>query len=217
MDMTKHEINNMPNTYHRILTMENGYAISIICNTRSVGGTSGLFEVAVKHGDHMCYATPITDNVIGWVSFGSVSELIKDVSNLPVNDRCDHMRRQLPTDPIDPSNGGHAFNGVTSSDDSDSEGGEATEPSASPSQTHDAGIHEWGKVEYARFTGNPHRRCKVCNEITLDLEDYDDDGVLGNCGCVDYHYADCPTRQPDTTDYLPDYEDYEEDDYGYGE
>ena len=216
--MEKHYPDNEHNNYHRTLSMENGYSISIICNSFSIGGTSGLFEIALKHGtlNTICYATPVTENVIGWVSFGEVDKLIKEVSRLPINQMCDHKRRQLPTDPIDPSNGGHAFNGVTSSDDSDSEGGEATEPSASPSQTHDAHTHEWGDVEEARFTGNPHRKCKTCRVITLDLYDNDDDGSLGSCGCVDYHYADCPTRQP-VTDYLPDYEDYEEDDYGYGE
>jgi len=36
--------------------------------------------------------------------------------------------------------------------------------------------HEWGPVEYARFTGNPHRKCQHpgCNEIT-DLDEEDDD------------------------------------------
>jgi hypothetical protein len=35
--------------------------------------------------------------------------------------------------------------------------------------------HEWGEVEQAIFTGNPHRKCKVygCNQITLDIDDYD--------------------------------------------
>lgn len=35
--------------------------------------------------------------------------------------------------------------------------------------------HEWGPVESARFTGNPHRKCLTCGEITLDLDD--DDGT----------------------------------------
>ena len=81
--------------------------------------------------------------------------------------------------------------------------GEVTEPSASPTRPLDAHVHEWGDVEEARFTGNPHRKCKGCREITMDL-DTDDDGVLGSCGCVDYHYADCPTRQPVIDDYEDD-------------
>jgi hypothetical protein len=32
-------------------------------------------------------------------------------------------------------------------------------------------VHNWGPVEHARLTGNPHRKCTGCNEITLDLED----------------------------------------------
>lgn len=33
--------------------------------------------------------------------------------------------------------------------------------------------HQWGPVELARFTGNPHRKCQVagCKAITLDLSD----------------------------------------------
>jgi hypothetical protein len=31
-------------------------------------------------------------------------------------------------------------------------------------------IHNWGPIESARFTGNPHRRCLDCRAVTLDLE-----------------------------------------------
>lgn len=33
--------------------------------------------------------------------------------------------------------------------------------------------HQWGPVERAHMTGNPHRKCQVpgCKQITLDLED----------------------------------------------
>jgi hypothetical protein len=33
--------------------------------------------------------------------------------------------------------------------------------------------HEWGPIEHAHFTGNPHRKCQVigCRSITLDLDD----------------------------------------------
>lgn len=33
--------------------------------------------------------------------------------------------------------------------------------------------HEWGPIEHARFTGEPHRKC-VCGFVSLDLDD--DDG-----------------------------------------
>lgn len=35
--------------------------------------------------------------------------------------------------------------------------------------------HEFGPVEIARFTGNPHRRCIHCRFVTLDLTDEEDD------------------------------------------
>ena len=64
-------------------------------------------------------------------------------------------------------------------------------------------VHEWGEVEIAVFTGNPHRKCKHCRVITLDLDD-DVDESLGSCGCTDYHMADCPTRSPRIDDYEDD-------------
>lgn len=38
----------------------------------------------------------------------------------------------------------------------------------------DCGNHEWGEVEHSRFTGTPHRKCKNCKFISLDLEDNND-------------------------------------------
>lgn len=37
--------------------------------------------------------------------------------------------------------------------------------------------HVWGPVEYARLTGNPHRKCQVdgCRFVSLDLDAEDDD------------------------------------------
>lgn len=37
--------------------------------------------------------------------------------------------------------------------------------------------HQWGPIEHARMTGNPHRKCVLdgCRTITLDLYDDEDD------------------------------------------
>jgi hypothetical protein len=35
--------------------------------------------------------------------------------------------------------------------------------------------HVWGEVEHSRITGTPHRKCRDCRVITLDLSDDDDD------------------------------------------
>lgn len=82
------------------------------------------------------------------------------------------------------------------------EGG-VTAASANPARPLDAHEHEWSEVRHARFTGNPHRFCNGCGEVTLDLED-DEPETLGSCGCTDYHMADCPTRQPAIDDYEDD-------------
>ena len=46
------------------------------------------------------------------------------------------------------------------------------------------------------------------NIIGAKKEEVDDDHTLGACGCIDYHYADCPTRQGGTG--YGDEFDYEE-------
>ena len=30
-------------------------------------------------------------------------------------------------------------------------------------------VHNWGPIEHARLTGNPHRKCTGCSMVTLDL------------------------------------------------
>lgn len=58
--------------------------------------------------------------------------------------------------------------------------------------------HKRGEVETAQLTGNPHRKCQVCNEITLDLNDEEDEECEhGNAVLSDdnepatYHCPDC--------------------------
>ena len=64
--------------------------------------------------------------------------------------------------------------------------------------TYDDGPHEhrWGDVEISRFSGTVHRKCMEygCNNITLDVDEPEDDNYEGTSCCGDYHYADCPIR-----------------------
>lgn len=65
---------------------ENGYGISIICNEYSYGGREGLYEIAVLKGDeedyNICYDTPITSDVIGYLSSTEVKEIIEKIKSL---------------------------------------------------------------------------------------------------------------------------------------
>lgn len=71
------------NDYHRIITFSNGYGASVICNEYSLGGRQGLFEVGVLDKDgNLCYDTPITNDVIGNLTFEAVSQILTMISCL---------------------------------------------------------------------------------------------------------------------------------------
>ena len=46
----------------------NGYGASIVKFTGSYGAEEDLWEVAVLKGGELCYDTPITDDVVGWLT-----------------------------------------------------------------------------------------------------------------------------------------------------
>lgn len=72
-----------PNSYFKIYTFDNGYGASVVCNKHSYGNKDGLFEVAVLdiNGD-MCYDTDITSDVIGYLTFEEVGDVLKKIESL---------------------------------------------------------------------------------------------------------------------------------------
>lgn len=76
-----------PNGYGGVISrilFDNGYGASIIKTPSSYGGNEGLYELAVTdlHGQ-LTYDTPITDDVIGYLSEEEVSEVLKKIQELP--------------------------------------------------------------------------------------------------------------------------------------
>lgn len=61
----------------------NGYGVSVIRNSLSYGGSEGFYELAVFHDGRLCYTTPITNDVIGWLSPDDVTDLMRRVAALP--------------------------------------------------------------------------------------------------------------------------------------
>lgn len=62
----------------------NGYGASIIRHDGSYGGRQGLFEVAVLGQDgSLCYTTPVTDDVIGWLDTDGVRDVCALIAALP--------------------------------------------------------------------------------------------------------------------------------------
>ena len=75
-----------------LYNFENGYGASIVCHAYSYGGPQGLFELAVIHGpdDDLCYATPITNDVVGRQTDPEIFRLLQEIRELPPNNTCSH-------------------------------------------------------------------------------------------------------------------------------
>ena len=72
----------------QVYRFPNGYGASVICTPYSYGGNRMLFELGVivfdKEDDyHLTYKTPITDDVIGYLTERKVQNLLKKIEALP--------------------------------------------------------------------------------------------------------------------------------------
>jgi hypothetical protein len=62
---------------------DNGYGASIVKHDFSYGGKSGLWELAVIGKDgHLCYDTPITNDVLGWLTDEEVNNTLQQIVDL---------------------------------------------------------------------------------------------------------------------------------------
>ena len=61
----------------------NGFGVSVVSHTHSYGGRDGLYEVAVLDKDCvLTYETPVTSDVIGYLSEEDVTDVMKQVQEL---------------------------------------------------------------------------------------------------------------------------------------
>lgn len=65
------------------LTFPNGYGVSVVSGPATYGGREGLYELAVLHEGRIVYDTPVTNDVLGWLSEGDVTERLNEVARLP--------------------------------------------------------------------------------------------------------------------------------------
>lgn len=66
------------------MEFDNGYGVSVVRTPHTYGGDKGLFELAVLDGEgRLCYDTPITDGVMGYLTEESVTGIMVDVQALP--------------------------------------------------------------------------------------------------------------------------------------
>ena len=65
------------------MTFENGYGVSVVSHTYSYGGRDGLYEIAVLDSDdNLTYDTPVTNDVIGYLTEEDVTDVMKQVQEL---------------------------------------------------------------------------------------------------------------------------------------
>jgi hypothetical protein len=62
---------------------DNGYGASVVCTPYTYGGKDGLYELAVFGNDgHITYDTPITNDVLGYLSEQDVTEILIKIQQL---------------------------------------------------------------------------------------------------------------------------------------
>lgn len=70
------------NGVRHIYKFDNGYGASVIKHDYSYGGRDGLWEIAVLENDELCYTTPITEDVIGHLSWENVENYLQKIKEL---------------------------------------------------------------------------------------------------------------------------------------
>ena len=65
------------------VSFPNGYRASVIRGRLSYGGLQGLYELAVLDDTGVCYSTPITDDVCGYLTPDEVTDLLQRIEALP--------------------------------------------------------------------------------------------------------------------------------------
>ncbi len=65
------------------LVSDNGYGVSVITGSMFHTSEAATDEVAIKHGDELCYDTHITDDVLEYQTAAEVNEIMRQVEELP--------------------------------------------------------------------------------------------------------------------------------------
>ena len=84
-DLEFEQLNDAPYMFGKKSRMhfDNGFGVSVVSHTHSYGGRSGLYEVAVLDKDGLLtYETPVTSDVIGYLSEEDVTDVMKQVQEL---------------------------------------------------------------------------------------------------------------------------------------
>jgi hypothetical protein len=62
---------------------DNGYGASVVIGPYTYGSEDGLYELGVLDKDgKLCYDTPVTDDVVGYLTPDSVTQLLEQIQKL---------------------------------------------------------------------------------------------------------------------------------------
>jgi hypothetical protein len=77
-----------------VVKFSNGYGASIVQGPHTYGGPNGLYELAVfgKNGE-ITYDTPITNDVLGYLSELEVEKILTNIKNLDYDDNRNKIQR----------------------------------------------------------------------------------------------------------------------------
>ena len=65
------------------IIFDNGYGATVVQGPHSYGGSDGLYELAVVgKDDEICYDTPVTSDVEGYLSETQVTDLLIKIQQL---------------------------------------------------------------------------------------------------------------------------------------
>jgi hypothetical protein len=72
-----------PNMIRTRIIFDNGYGASVVRGPYTYGGSEGLFELVVldSNGD-LCYDTPISNDVMGWLNPNDITRKFKEIQDL---------------------------------------------------------------------------------------------------------------------------------------
>ena len=68
------------------INFDNGYGASVVKSVYSYGGNQDLYELAVIKDDAICYDTPITDDVIGYLTEDDVTKYLGQIQELKIKE-----------------------------------------------------------------------------------------------------------------------------------
>ena len=89
-------------TKQQVFRFPNGFGASVIKGLYSYGGPDGLFELAVlkftgeDDNFSLCYETPITEDVIGYLTEAEVNKYLSKIYKLPASDvKCPTIEERI--------------------------------------------------------------------------------------------------------------------------